>query len=319
MHRSGAGYIAIVRHCWRIGVLAVLAICARPSQAFQSASSVTLTSSINPGIAQQSVTFTATVAGSPTPTGSVVFSDSGTALYSPVQLNANGSAMFTTSSLSAATHSITAAYSGDSNYSPSTSPALNEVIVPAASSDYDFTSNLTTQSVVAGSSVNFTLTVTPTNGYNGTVTFSCAGLAVGVTCSFAPESVTPNNTNNAITSVLTVATTGTKTSALLSSPTRDRHPGKLRKGDNILGMFAIVLGIFGSRGVRRSRLKAIGAFTALALLVFLSGCGGNGSTSTTPTPAGTQTFTVDGTGTAGTNGGNTAAHQLSLMITVTSS
>src|SRR5205823_173335 len=72
----------------------------------------------------QSVTLTAmvepTVSSSDTESGSVVFSDQGTTLATvPVT---NGTATFTTSTLSVGDHAITAAYVGDANHSVSTSP-----------------------------------------------------------------------------------------------------------------------------------------------------------------------------------------------------
>jgi Bacterial Ig-like domain (group 3)/FG-GAP-like repeat/Cep192 domain 4/FG-GAP repeat len=91
---------------------------------------VTTTSSLNPSSAGQAVTFTASVAasigGSPAPTGSVTFMDGGTALGSASL--SSGQANFTTSSLSAGTHTITAAYSGDSNFNPNTGAPLSQVV-----------------------------------------------------------------------------------------------------------------------------------------------------------------------------------------------
>jgi Big-like domain-containing protein len=88
-------------------------------------------SSANYSILNQSVTFTAHVSvvapGSGTPTGSVAFQDGSTVLGT-VALSTSGSATFTTSSLAVNAHSITAAYSGDSNFSGSASPALNQLV-----------------------------------------------------------------------------------------------------------------------------------------------------------------------------------------------
>lgn len=85
-----------------------------------------VTSSLNPSLVGQSVTFTATVAGT-TPTGTVQFRDGGVNLGTPVAL-AGGVATFPTSSLAAGTHSITAAYSGDADDAASTSPAISQVV-----------------------------------------------------------------------------------------------------------------------------------------------------------------------------------------------
>jgi hypothetical protein len=71
-------------------------------------------------VAGTPLTFRATVtpAGA---TGTVTFFDGTTPISSPVPLS-NGSASFTTASLSVGSHSISAQYSGDANYNPSSSP-----------------------------------------------------------------------------------------------------------------------------------------------------------------------------------------------------
>jgi beta-lactam-binding protein with PASTA domain len=92
----------------------------------------TVTSSLNPATTGQSVTFTATVTGA-SPTGTVQFFDSATALLTPATLT-GGSASVTLSTLAAGTHTITAVYSGDGSNSPSTSSALSEVISALATS-----------------------------------------------------------------------------------------------------------------------------------------------------------------------------------------
>jgi hypothetical protein len=87
----------------------------------KAATSTAVTSSVNSSDFGQSVTFTATVtSGAGTPTASVQFKDNGTNLGSTVALNATGVAQFTTSVLTAAIHTITAEYSGDTNVLPST-------------------------------------------------------------------------------------------------------------------------------------------------------------------------------------------------------
>src|SRR4029077_1265743 len=72
-----------------------------------------LASSLHPAKTGQSVTFTATVTAvapaTGTPTGNVAFKDGATTLAT-VALNASGKATFTTSTLAAGTHTITATY-----------------------------------------------------------------------------------------------------------------------------------------------------------------------------------------------------------------
>ena len=98
------------------------------SAGVQLTSSTSLTSSRNPAELHQRVAFTAkvTTTSQGTPTGSVTFSDNGHALAN-VSV-ANGRAKFSTSSLDAGIHLITASYSGDQTFQSSTSPELKQVI-----------------------------------------------------------------------------------------------------------------------------------------------------------------------------------------------
>ncbi len=70
------------------------------------------------------ITVTVTNANGVTPTGTVQFYDNGNALGSPVTLT-KGSAIFSTTAFVAGTHTITASYSGDANYQPTTSNSLS--------------------------------------------------------------------------------------------------------------------------------------------------------------------------------------------------
>ncbi len=98
------------------------------SSAFRQAAPTTLTSSPNPADLGRVVTFIATVTSSTqtAPAGTVTFSDSGRALGT--ETLANGNAKFSTSSLDAGIHAITASYSGDETFLPSTSSELKQAI-----------------------------------------------------------------------------------------------------------------------------------------------------------------------------------------------
>jgi uncharacterized repeat protein (TIGR01451 family) len=87
----------------------------------RAATTTAVTSSVHPSNLNQSVTFTATVTSAAgTPTGTVQFKDNGTDLGSPVALNGSGVATFSTSTLVAGVHVISALYSGDANFLTST-------------------------------------------------------------------------------------------------------------------------------------------------------------------------------------------------------
>jgi M6 family metalloprotease-like protein len=99
--------------------------------AVQPAGTTVLTSSANPSLPGQSVSFTASVAGSGgTPTGTVTFNDGGSALCSSVALS-GGQAVCTTGVLGAGNRSIVALYSGDGLNSGSISATLTQVVLAA--------------------------------------------------------------------------------------------------------------------------------------------------------------------------------------------
>src|SRR5207253_10623179 len=84
----------------------------------QAGSATTVSSSANPSVFLQSVTFTATVTasapGSGTPTGTVTFKD-GTATLGTGTLSA-GKATLTLANLSLGLHNVTATYGGSTNF-----------------------------------------------------------------------------------------------------------------------------------------------------------------------------------------------------------
>jgi hypothetical protein len=134
----------------------------------------TLISSQNPSTVGQPVTFTATVSGGSSPTGTVTFKD-GAATLATVALNGSGQSAFTTSSLSVGTHPITATYNGDANNGPSSSTPLSQVVNQGATT---ITLTSSQNPIPFGQTVMFTATVTG-RGPTGTVTFKDGGTTIG--------------------------------------------------------------------------------------------------------------------------------------------
>jgi len=128
-------------------------------QAVQNAfaTTTTVSSSANPSVFSQPVTFTAAVTSSGgVPTGTVTFKDGSTTLGTSA-LDGAGHATLSTSTLTAASHSITATYNGSSSFNPSTSSALSQVV------NKDGTTSAVTSSLNPSrknQNVTFTATVT---------------------------------------------------------------------------------------------------------------------------------------------------------------
>lgn len=109
----------------------------------KAATRTTLTSSANPSGVGQSVTFTATVTSTAgVPSNGVQFKVDGINQGAPVALNASGVATFNTGSLTPGTHTVTADYSGDSNFAASSGlltngPSVSATLLQFGSSSYN--------------------------------------------------------------------------------------------------------------------------------------------------------------------------------------
>lgn len=126
----------------------------------KSHATVALDSSRKPSTFGQAVTFTAIVGraapGAGVPTGTVTFHDTQSAVDVTLPLDATGVASLTTTSLSAATHVMTAAYGGDASFSAANSAKLNQQ-VDAAATTTTLASSLNPSTY--GAAVKFTVTV----------------------------------------------------------------------------------------------------------------------------------------------------------------
>ncbi|MEQ1644529.1 MAG: Ig-like domain repeat protein, partial [Pyrinomonadaceae bacterium] len=141
----------------------------------------TVTSSANPSVLGQNVTFTATVAAIPPgniPVGTVQFVIDGLNAGAPVTLNGSGVATFSTSTLSIGNHPVVANYSGNSSFTPSSGTLAGGQVVGKANTTTTVTAAPVGPSVF-GQAVTFTATIaveapgagTPT----GTVSFNIDG------------------------------------------------------------------------------------------------------------------------------------------------
>jgi subtilisin family serine protease len=108
-----------------------------------------------------------------TATGSVIFFDGAVAISGSVPLS-NGTASFTTSTLSVGSHSITAQYSGDANVNSGTSVVLVETVFKNSTTT---TITAPDDNIKAGSPATFTATVAPAAA-TGTVVFFDSATAI---------------------------------------------------------------------------------------------------------------------------------------------
>jgi hypothetical protein len=227
-----------------------------------------LTSTPNPAMITTAVTFTAAVASSAgTPTGTVSFLE-GTTLLGAVALS-GGAAAFTTSSLAAGTHTITAAYAGDANFATVTSSPVTEVIQDFSLSSSGGGSNTPTQTVLPGGTASYPLVFGPLSGttFPNAVTMSVSGLPPGATATITPSILPAGSSLTNVTLTIQLPQT---TAKLLNQPIAFVVWGLL------LLPFAGRLRRAGQR-MPRALPGLLLAAAALVVGAGVSGCGSTGS------------------------------------------
>ena len=254
----------------------------------QATPAIGLTSSQNPLVLGQPVTFTATLtapAGT-TPTGTVTFWD-GTTQIGSGKVSA-GVATLASSALAVGAHSIAAQYSGDANFASVTSTALAQAVIQFSIGTASGGS--ATGSGVPGGFVTYQLTVTPPS--NNSVTFTVTGLPKGFTATFTPNTVP---TGAGPTNVTLTIHIPSQVSSAAQVPAR---PGSSSHLPYALGLLLLPLLGIGRSGRRLSRslLLALLAVAGLAATLGLSGCSHNFSSfnnaNNNPPPPGSYALTV---------------------------
>ncbi len=277
---------------------------------------LSLTYTPTPVVAGVSTTFTASVtySGSTTPTGTVTFTIDGTAVTAlPL---ASGAASTTYTFARGGTHTVTAVYSGDTNYaSISRSATLTlgnpafTIAVPAmtVSSAVNATASTATATITSSGDLNdpITLDLTSTN-YPG--------------CGYVTPTVVTPPANGSVTAVITL---GNCTNASLLPYGRKQRDAVVAAGIGtgqtwFAGGMAGVLGLLLIAGLSRKRrlprMMAVFAVVLLGgLLAGTVGCSGNGVTvSSNGLTPGIYQVTI-----TGTDWGNTDIAPVSTTFTVT--
>jgi hypothetical protein len=252
-------------------------------------------------------TVTVSVSGSgATPTGTVTLS-SGSYSSGPQTL-VNSSYKFTIGAanqqtpLAAGTDTLTATYSGDSNYATGTNTAQ----VTVTESTFKLTAGApSSSSVTPGQSATVTVTVAATAGYTGSVSLTCQQTSTtasggdGTTCTGGGggTAVTLTSSSASGTVTFTIGTAAPVTAELA----RPKMPGKGWLGAGSGAVLALLI-FFGIPARRRSWRSMLGVLIAFAALGVLSSCGGGnsgggggGGQNDPGTTAGAYTYTVTAT------------------------
>jgi Bacterial Ig-like domain (group 3) len=210
-------------------------------------------------------------------------------------LNNNGVAQDQPINLNVGTHSITAVYSGDKNFSGSTSTPVLTLTLTQATTKTAVASSL--GAITSGASVTLsTLVTTPSggNGPTGNVTFTNGTTSLGMgTCTSTSGTSNPNGSNGTTPgTAFCIATLTTTISALYPVPQSRPRPPVV---PIVLLATSIVAYLALLRRMPENRKRA---YAYVALLVFatmavgISGCGGGGGGGGSSTPTG-KTVTIN--------------------------
>jgi hypothetical protein len=258
-------------------------------QVYRAASSVALVSSLNPILLQNPVTYTATVSSSTgNPTGTVTFSDGGTVISACASVAvtvSNGQANCAVTYTVTGTHSITAVYSGDTNFlAAGPSNTVSEAAI-----DINIVTPTTSETILPGGAVTYLFPIAPSSGttFPLPVTFTVnasPALPSGTTMTLTPPAwvSTSNNPWSWTLPANTSLTSNTVLTIQLPQTTASAQPS----GGNLVSRLepfslALLLLPFAGRlrksGKRLARIIAVVLLTGAgaATLAGLSGCGTN--------------------------------------------
>jgi hypothetical protein len=250
----------------------------------RAASTVVL--SVSPANIDRSQTtgHTATVqsasATAPAPTGSVVFYVNGQGL--PAALVQSGSSTAVASSFSEAlalsngSNQVVAVYTGDAVYNPSTS---SPATVNVSLSTFSLSLGSSRVAITSGQSGSVPINLNAIGGLNAPLSLSCVTSSGSIGCTVNPS--TPTISGPA-TATLTI--NAFKLVKVASMPLQNNRQVELLAGT--LGLFGVLI-LFAHQRARPQappKMRWALGFCAVALLLFVNGCGGGGTVIVPPPP-----------------------------------
>jgi Bacterial Ig-like domain (group 3)/NHL repeat len=281
--------------------------------ATEAPTTIALTTNVNPALAGQPITYTVVVdpIGLGTPTGTVAFDAGGVAFNTQTLAPGSVTAPATIFVLTTGTDGIVAVYSGDPQFTGSTSTTLAQVV-----EDFSITLSpqpansaaSTGQPVLPGNAATFDATLTPLLGpFDFPITLSATGLPPGATVTFSPQTSTPGTSAKLLTiTVQTVVNQGL-----------NRHESSFGGGTVAI---ALLLVPFTRRLQWRTRQRkmlhpmklTVALLIGAATLASFTGCGtGTGSSAQLP-----QNYTILVTATAAGSNGYALQHTANVTLSV---
>jgi hypothetical protein len=274
-----------------------------------------------------SLTFTAQTVSTQSAAQTITLTNTGNAALTPLSIaragsyaetntcpaslsaGANCTISVTFSPLGAGSQSGTITLTDNAANSPQTIPLSGTGI------DFALSSTTTSQSVSAGQTANYSLTLSPEDGFSQTVNLACTGAPTLATCTLSPSQEALSGTASATVAVA-VSTTAPST-AWLAPPAGRFLPPSFTGFGRVFWLYGLLgLASLATLAAARKRRAAYLLGACLLLAMLWTACGGGSSTpapKTVPgTPAGTYTVVV--TGTAAST--STLTHTINLTLTV---
>jgi Pro-kumamolisin, activation domain/Bacterial Ig-like domain (group 3) len=255
------------------------------------------------------------------PTGTVAILVDGSTVSSALSLS-GGTATYAFSSTTAGAHVIQATYSGDTTFA-SSSASLTITVGSSSNTIESFSVSATNLTVAAGSSGTSSVTVTPANGYTGSISWNLSTSSSTLTNACYVIANTTVSGTTAVAASLTIYTsasdcsggssTGTLDRAVRSLGNRSSNLPQIPWSDSAGEVAALTLLFAGALKYRRVPMRLLVALVAISTVaLLLNGCGV--VSSVVPgdyAPKGTYTLTLTGTDTA------VSSLQASTSITLT--
>lgn len=218
------------------------------------------------------------------PTGAIAFSDDGITLATVALFN--GVATLA-KNFSVGSHHFSATFRGDAIFLPASSNSVSKTLLPT---DFTITPSPAALTVPRGSQGASLLTVAPTGGFTGQLTFACSGLPKFASCAFAPATLTLPGDDTPQKVHFSLLTSAASTSPSSPSP---------------LSAFLLPLALVTVLARKRGPLGR--ALVLLAVVGALPACGRPSH----QVPLGTSMLIMTATSTTGT------PHSATISITIT--
>ena len=235
----------------------------------------TITSSGSPATVGATVTFTATTTTTTgVVSGTVNFSD-GTTLLGTGTLNNSGIATFSTTALTLGTHSITAAFQANTNFTASSATLTQVMTAPTGS--FTISASPATQFIKGAGATVYQVTLTSVGAFAGQINLACSGLPADATCSFASN---PTLTAGGTATVAMTVNTTVADAQLRKPALRNFNPADFAPitAAAVFPVELTGLGVFFA-GLRRRKKLGTQKMRLLAIILFslgilgLTGCG----------------------------------------------